>query len=95
MSHVIWTHRALKDIEDIYDFISIDSEIAALNVVNEILDCENHFNGETFLEGPKLGIENYYYFIKNNYKLVYRRDDFIISVITVFDTRRNPDKLKF
>ena len=51
MSHVIWTHRALKDIEDIYDFISLDSEIAALNVVSEILDSENHFNGETFLDG--------------------------------------------
>ncbi len=94
MSQVIWTHRALKDLEDIYDFISIDSEIAALNVVDEILDFENHFIGETFLEGPKLGIDNYHYFIKNNYKLVYRRDDFIISIITVFDTRRNPDKLK-
>ncbi|MEI6508425.1 MAG: type II toxin-antitoxin system RelE/ParE family toxin [Bacteroidota bacterium] len=93
MSQVIWTHRALKDLEDIYDYISLDSEIADLNVVNEILDCEIHFSGETFLDGPKLGIENYHYFIKNNYRIVYRRDDFIILIITVFDTRRNPDKL--
>ncbi len=93
MSQVIWTHRALKDLEDIYDFISLDSEVATLNVVSEILDCETHFIGETFLEGPKLGIGNYHYYIKNNYRLVYRRDNFSILIITIFDTRRNPDKL--
>jgi len=94
MSQVIWTHRALKDLEDIYDFIALDSESAAFNVISEILDLENHFSGDTFLEGPKLGIEDYYFFIKNNYKIIYKRIDFIVTIITIFDTRRNPDKLR-
>ncbi|WP_225740609.1 type II toxin-antitoxin system RelE/ParE family toxin [Leptospira interrogans] len=35
---IIWSLRARSDIQDIYDYITKDSEIYALNVINRIIE---------------------------------------------------------
>ncbi|WP_232421937.1 type II toxin-antitoxin system RelE/ParE family toxin [Leptospira kirschneri] len=35
---IVWSLRARSDIQDIYDYITKDSEIYALNVINRIIE---------------------------------------------------------
>jgi len=36
----------------------------------------------------------YRFLVKKNYKIIYRLDNNIVRVISVFDTRQNPSKIR-
>jgi toxin ParE1/3/4 len=38
--------------------------------------------------------ENFRYLVEGNYKIIYWIDDEVIRIVSVFDTRQNPEKLK-
>ena len=98
MTQVIWTTRAQKDIRNIAAYISEQSIDASQKVIKTILDCERYFLGDVFFSGQVQPVKNrkndYHYLIEGHYKIIYYRKDNNVLIIKVFDTRRDPDKLK-
>lgn len=95
---VIWSREALVDLETIYDFLAEQSPSAAQNVIENILSRASQI--ETFPESGamqlklKIADKEYRYLGEGNYKIIYRTTDQYAYIVTVFDTRRHPDKLK-
>ena len=99
MTEVIWTDRAINDIVDVAVYISQNSIEAAENFMEEIFECERLFLGKVYFEGrshisKKKKKFDYRYFIEGHYKIIYYRKDESVFIVTVFDTRQDPDKLK-
>ena len=95
---MIWSTEALVDLETIYDFLAEQSPSAAQNIIENILLRASQL--ETFPESGAMQLElkvadkEYRYLVEGNYKIIYRTTDQYVYVVTVFDTRRHPDKLK-
>ena len=99
VTEVIWTTEALKDLDSIYDFISEGSIAAAGKIITAILE-----RGDQLEKHPESGQKQetlrevnhnpYRYLIEGNYKIIYNYRGSVIYIITVFDTRQDPTKLK-
>ncbi len=92
---VRWTLRALKDKMAIYEYWIHKNKSTAYpkkldRLFNEIMTLTTSF--------PYSGIETEFDTIRirivKHYKLVYRITDSAIEVLTVWDTRQNPKRLK-
>lgn len=96
---ILWSDSALADLEEIYDYYqSKAGSIIARSLVKTIIQKtlilgSNPFAGmkESLLFDRPL---EYRYLIYKNYKIIYRSDDNIIVIITVFDSRQDPVKIK-
>ena len=94
--NVIWTAKAFKALDAIFDSIAEKSVTSAHKTVNAILDRENQL-----ITQPKSGtIENrlklkreYRFLVEGHYKIIYRIGAKSIYVVKVFDTRQNPKKI--
>ena len=91
MAEVIWTNRALTDLEDIGDYISKDSYKYALNTIQKL------FNSVEILKTmpksgrivPEVNKENIRELIKGNYRVIYMlREDGKIDILTVHHSAR-------
>lgn len=93
---IIWTKKSLKDLQNIYDFIALESESGAKKVVSSILDTE-----EVISSHPNVGqVEKtiklkrtYRYIVEGHCKVIYRVGKSKIYINKVFDTRQHPDKI--
>ena len=95
---VLWTDSALSQLEDIYDYNKIKaSPRIAKKLVKAIIE-------ETIVleSNPLIGVKEsllserpfeYRFLIKNNYKIIYRFNENLIRIISVFDCRQNPKKI--
>lgn len=92
-----WTPKALRDQKQIWDYWykrtgSVDYPIKLQELFNETL---------TFLAlMPQIGLvfdeeRNISHAIIKDYKIYYTYSDHYITVVTIWDTRRNPKNLKF
>lgn len=96
---VVWTATALNQLDDIYEYIAIDSEQAAGNVTSRILAATKRLylfplsgQEEEFLKELN---HSYRYVVAGNYKIIYRLEDKVVYISAVFDTRQDPDKMKY
>ena len=92
---IVWSKRAIASLQDVYDFISLQSPNAADKVVNGLVD-----KADTILPYPEkhqveeaLGLP-FRYVVSGNYKIIFRPYYNTIRIYQVFDTRQNPAKLK-
>lgn len=96
---VIWSENALIDLEIIYDFLSTKSQSAATNIVEHILNraaqLENFPESGPFEPDLKDADKPYRYLVEGNYKIIYRynKDNSVVYVVSIFDTRLDPEKL--
>ncbi len=98
IKQIVWTIPAKRDLQSIYDYLAEISETIAYRQVIKILDktalLETGFDeigqAEPLLKHTG---KNYRYLVSGNYKIIYRVDDDALHIITVFDTRQNPNKL--
>ena len=96
---VIWSEHALIDIEIIYDFLCAKSQSAATNIVETILNRSAQL--ENFPESGPIEVElndldkQYRYLVEGNYKIIYRytKGSSVVYIVSVFDTRLDPEKL--
>lgn len=87
---VVWTARALSDLEAIGDFIAMDNPTAAKRWVGELMATAEHA-ASTPLAGrrvPELAREDVREIIKRTYRVVYRVKADRIEVLTVFEGHR-------
>jgi plasmid stabilization system protein ParE len=98
---VIWLKAAQQQLDEIYDFVMQQSERAAINIYNNIIDevdMLSIFPEIASLE-PLLRKEVYTYrslVVQYTYKVIYRIDSDSDEVIvtSIWDCRRNPKSLK-
>ncbi len=95
---MVWSTEALVDLEMIYDFLAEHSQQAAQNVTGKILSRIRQIetfpeSGATQLELKKADKE-YRYLVEGHYKIIYRVTGNHAYIMTIFDTRYHPDKLK-
>ena len=95
---VIWTDESLSDLEAIYDFIDEQSPKFAKKVILSILSRTHQLETFPLSGSPQKSIvmtnKKYRYFIEGNYKIIYSREDTVLYVESVVDTRQNPAKIK-
>jgi plasmid stabilization system protein ParE len=96
---VLWTDSALSQLEDIYDYYKIKaSHKIAKKLVKTLIE-------ETIVleSNPLIGVKEpllsersyeYRFLVKNNYKIIYRFNENLIRIISVFDCRQNPKRIE-
>jgi toxin ParE1/3/4 len=94
-----WSEVSEKQLKDIFDYYTIEANSGiARKIVNLLLDrvsilYKNPYAGpkEELLNDRK---EDYRYLIESNYKIIYWKNDGLITIASVFDCRQNPEKMK-
>lgn len=85
MPKVIWTEKCLQRIEEICEYIELDSISGSNKFANKIFSKEELIRNNSRIGKIVLdyGIEEYRQIIVGNYRLVYRIDEISIQMITV------------
>ena len=94
---VIWTDEALADLDKIFDFIAPKSTKAALKIIEKILSREKQLQSFPYSGGnqeSKKRKSRYKYWVEGNYKIIYHVEGQVVYVDTVFDCRRDPEKMR-
>ncbi len=86
-----WTDPAVKDLENIYNYISTDSEFYAKNFIDKIIS-----NIDFLPDNPKIGrivpesdSSNIRELIVQNYRIMYRILPGAIQILTIVHSSRN------
>jgi len=95
---IIWSSRAEKDLMIIYDYYAIISlQIAKSLVLGITRRVESLKNGFVNIGQKEILLERkgfkYRYLVYRNYKIIYRVENNSIIVITIYDSRQDPEKL--
>ncbi len=95
---VVWTAKAIKQLDRIYDFLAQQGLLVAEKQVLALLekvDLLKQFP-QTGQQEPRLKHlkKGHRYLVESNYKLVYRIKGRLVHIVLVFDTRQDPGKLK-
>ncbi|MCB0728008.1 MAG: type II toxin-antitoxin system RelE/ParE family toxin [Ignavibacteriae bacterium] len=91
MVKVIWTRRALNDLEEIGDYISKDSFQYARLTLSKLVDTdlllsENPMIGRTV---PELNDKSIREIIKGSYRIIYQmKNSNCVEILTVFHSSR-------
>ncbi|MBM9499228.1 type II toxin-antitoxin system RelE/ParE family toxin [Leptospira sp. 201903071] len=88
---IVWSLRAKSDLHDIYDYITKDSEVYALNVINRIVDAVENIPLFPLMGRvvPEFNIENLRERISGNYRIVYRINKLHnIEIVTIHHSAR-------
>ena len=96
---VLWSDTSLIQLHEIFDYLNFRASVSVARkiirgiVEKSILLEANPLIGikEPLLAGKTL---EYRFFIENNYKIIYRFNDNIIKIVSIFDCRKNPQELE-
>jgi plasmid stabilization system protein ParE len=95
---VLWSDTSLVQLQDIFDYYSFKANpSAARKIIKGIV------KKSILLESnPLIGVKEpllvdrpfeYRFIVETNYKIIYRFNDNIARIVSVFDCRQNPQKL--
>ncbi|MFN3555737.1 MAG: type II toxin-antitoxin system RelE/ParE family toxin [Bacteroidales bacterium] len=96
---VLWTDSALSQLEDIYDYYKVKASPGIAKKLVKALIAQTivlESNPLIGIKEPLLSERPYEYrfLLKDNYKIIYRFNENLIRVISVFDCRQNPQKIE-
>jgi len=91
---VFWTETSYRDLDNIIDYISIDSIDNALTILYKIKEkaetlCSFPDRGRIVPELKFHNIENYRELILNPWRIIYKIEKDKVYVLSVLDGRRN------
>ena len=95
---VLWSDTSLVQLQDIFDYYSFKaSPTVARKIIKRIV------KKSILLESnPLIGVKEpllvdrpfeYRFIVETNYKIIYRFNDNIARIVSVFDCRQNPKKI--
>ena len=87
---VVWSPRAVEDLESIAQYIAADSAAYAAAVVKTILNTANNFSRFP-LSGrvvPELGEESIREWFAYSYRIIYRVENEIVTVAAIVHGKR-------
>ena len=92
---IIWAERAVNNLREIHNFISMDSVTQADKVIDEILSCV-----EPLSDFPNMGVGvkefpqyNFRELMKYSYRIIYQVSEKNVHIITVVHSRQNFKKV--
>ena len=99
MVKLAWTTCARKQLQNIKLYYKdIASETVAMSIILQIQQTAQRLINQPYLGKIETALvnepEGFRSIIEGNYKIVYWIDKNTIRIITVFDTRQAPEKLK-
>ena len=94
---VIWDRKAKEALRTIVDYIRKDSDQAANNVKEKLLEVASGLSKMPERYSPEAALAhlpgNYRSVRQWHYKIVYKIDNQNVFILTIFHERRNPDSL--
>ena len=96
MKQVIWSPDSIISIQDIYDYIFLNSPQNADLVIDTLFNIGDKLNvvpKKNPLE-PLFNSTLIRFFPKWNYKIIYRIEDERIYILDIFSTRKKPKSFK-
>ncbi len=96
---ILWSEFALNQLEQIFDYYKYKTNInLAKEIVSKIIDRTIllEINPQIGTKEPLLENQGkeFRYLVEGNYKIIYLISLNYIHIISVFDCRQNPDKIK-
>ena len=96
---ILWSDSSLAQLEEIFDYHKTKASSAiARNLVRSIIQKALILESNPFVgvKEPLLSDRpyEYRYLVEKNYKIIYRFNDNLVRINTVFDCRQNPIKLE-
>ena len=90
MAEIRWTEQALEDIEAIADYISRDSVNYARITIRKIFEAAKNLSvfPESGRNVPEIGQKNIKEIILGNYRIIYRFNNNVVEIITVYHSAR-------
>jgi toxin ParE1/3/4 len=87
---VVWSPRAVEDLEAIAQYIAIDSNAYAAAVVQTILNSSRRFSQFPFSGRivPEFADQNIRESFAFNYRIIYRIENQVVTVATVIHGKR-------
>lgn len=88
---IVWEKRAKEDLQDIYDYIFLDSPQNAENVVSELVALSKSLSNmpHKYPKEPYFNDEKIRFIPKWNYKLIYEIGQIDITILSVFNTSQS------
>ncbi len=99
VTKIIWSDFALQQLKKIHKFYKLKAseEIAqklTKSIVQSTIQLKTHPQIGTIEPLLKDYEFEYRYLVRKHYKIIYRLDNNLVRVISVFDTRQNPKKIR-
>lgn len=96
---ILWSDTALSQLEDIYDYYKIKaSPTLARKMIKGLIEKTFILESKPLIgaKEPLLSERRYEYrfLVEKNYKIIYRLNDRLVKIISVFDCRQNPEKIE-
>jgi toxin ParE1/3/4 len=87
---VVWSPRAVEDLEAIAQYIAVDSSAYAAAVVKTILNTARHFSQFPYAGRivPELSDQNIREWFAYSYRIIYRIENQVVTVATVVHGKR-------
>lgn len=92
---IVWESRAEKELQEIYDYIFLNSPQNAEKVINELISIAESVLNMSYKhpKEPYFNDENIRFIPKWNYKIIYLIGDIDITIISVFNTSQGSIKI--
>ena len=93
---IVWESRAEQELQDIYDYIFLDSPQNAENVINELVAISESISNMPYKhpKEPYFNDENVRFVPKWSYKIIYLIGDVDITILSVFNTSQYSIKFR-
>jgi len=91
---VVWAATAVKDLEDIIDYISLDSINSAIDQYKKIKNATMYFtefskSGRIIPELYEQNITKYRETILSPWRIMYKEEQNVVYIMAIIDGRRN------
>lgn len=88
---IVWESRAEQELQDIYDYIFLDSPQNAEKVINELVYLSESISNMPYKhpKEPYFNDDNIRFVPKWNYKIIYLIGDIDITILSVFNTSQS------
>jgi toxin ParE1/3/4 len=92
---IVWESRAEQELNEIYDYIFLNSPQNAENVINKLISIAESVAEMPFKypKEPYFNDENIRFVPKWNYKIIYLIGDIDVTILSVFNTSQSSVKI--
>ena len=96
---VLWSDTSLAQLQEIFDYYSFRANASvARKIIKGIVKKSILLESNPLIGVKEPLLDNrpfeYRFIIENNYKIIYRFNDNIARIVSVFDCRQNPEKIE-
>jgi toxin ParE1/3/4 len=91
---VVWARSAVAELESVVEYIAVDSPVTAEKLLRRLRERAVRLEvsprrGRIVPELAGLGIRTFHELVVRPYRLMYRIDNDLVTVLAVFDGRRD------